>query len=201
MEALGIWHLWKSYSMHLKTEKEWLQVFFNSCEYSVWEPMEDQELASYPSHSHQLAARYCTAPYVLQPHWYKIFQALSLKLASQIHFCYVMHYIMTSFESPWYFLYLCILSPTLLSCGSLAGTAAWQFEYYNHSLILCTEEFLKYLPLTHNIGVKITDKWKKKSSAHFLSLLSSSCFRIIHLNCSSGTVLFHSSYSDGAMPS
>lgn len=56
----------------------------------------------------------------------KSFQALSLKLASQIHFCYVMHYIMPSFESPWYLLlYLCILSPSLLSCGSLAGTAMW----------------------------------------------------------------------------
>lgn len=36
-----------------------------------------------------------------------------------------------------------------------------RYDYYNPSLIVCTEEFLKYVPFTYKTHVKITDGWRK----------------------------------------
>lgn len=77
-----------------------------------------------------------------------------------MHFWHVVHNIASSFGSPWCLLYLCVLFPDQVVAVQLRMPHV-QYNYYNPILIVCTEEFLKYVPFTYKRWVKIRDIWRK----------------------------------------
>lgn len=164
MEAWGVLHLWKPQSIHLKTEKECLQVFFLIWEYSAQEPMEEQEGVLPKSFSSADSKVLHSAIHSYPPrlHWNK-------KLPGPVCWIWPLEYISgMSYETLHLALNLlgisCIYAFCLQICSFVAVAFRMphvRYDYYNPSLIVCTEEFLKYVPFTYKTHVKITDGWRK----------------------------------------